>query len=87
MNEFTIKPEDLDYTTFALTLGRLKEADQARAIARVKELLQKSRAGSTRSNQFEIDEEVAFRADVAAQVLQELAVAGKIKRLVRADAS
>jgi hypothetical protein len=85
MTEIIIKPEDLDYTTFALTLGTLKEADQAKAITRVKELLHKNRASPTRSNVAEPDEETAFRVDVAAQVLQELARAGKIKRLVRAE--
>lgn len=85
MTTIIITPEDLDYTTFAMTVGQLKEADQARAITRVKELLKKTGAPAPRSNQTDVDEEIAFRADIAAQVLQELAHAGKIKRLVRAD--
>jgi hypothetical protein len=86
MTDITINPQDVDYATFALTLGRLKEGDQAAAILRVKELLQRTRVSELRTNKSEFDEEAAFRSDIAAQVLQELVRAGKIEKLVRSDA-
>lgn len=85
MLDTDIKAEDLDYTTFAMTLGQLAESDRVAAVVRVQHLLTASRpkqSPSTRKN-LDADEASAFRADIAAQVLKELVRSGKVKRLIR----
>ncbi len=84
MTETDIKPEDLDYTTFAATLNQLNDSDRASAASRVQQLLRASekRMPGARSTNHYTDEATAFRADVAAEVLRELFRAGKINRLV-----
>lgn len=84
MSETDIKAENLDYATFAATLNQLNDSDRAFAASRVQQLLRgakntkcKNPSGSQYS-----DEAMAFRADIAAEVLRELVRTGKIKRLV-----
>jgi hypothetical protein len=85
MSETDIKPEDLDYATFAATLNQLNDSDRASAANRVQQLMRasKNKKSGTLLNNHYTDEASAFRADIAAEILCELARAGKVKRLIR----
>jgi hypothetical protein len=84
MSDTDIKPEDLDYATFAATLNQLNDSDRASAASRVQQLLRasKNRMPAARSTNQYSDEATAFRADIAAEVLREFFRAGKINRLI-----
>ena len=91
MNIEQIDTEKLDYTTFALTLSQLGEADRHRTVERIQSLLSQKPSGPVSFQDAKLadgcEEIVAFRSDIAAQVLRELVKAGKIDRMIFEDAS
>jgi hypothetical protein len=90
MPELQIDPDKLTYTIFALTLSQLNESDRHTTVERIQALLRQNPGGGPKIAKAELtegsDEFIAFRSDVAAKVLRELILAGKITRLIDDEA-